>query len=350
MPYRVEYRPAKGRPPWAKVRLLPGGRTRIVSRHRTRAAAEASIRAYYATRNDENQILRNQLVFNRINPARTDPSRTAAIRRRFVAEVRRLFQELFRAVRELIVELDAFGLAPHEPGLTGLQSGTGGITPRAYVFRTAPEKARLFRDWLDERLRGGLVRVVGQGDAARPWTYQYIESTARIARMNAWIETKREAGLLPVEREEFVRRAFLQPESLSKIRLLSTRAFEQLRGIGADVAARMNRVFADALTEGLGPRETAQRLVASTAMPKARAEMIARTETIHAHAEVQLDAYQELGVRGVGIRAEWSTAGDDRVCPDCAAREGKVFDMDEARGLIPFHPNCRCAWLPVLES
>jgi hypothetical protein len=41
------------------------------------------------------------------------------------------------------------------------------------------------------------------------------------------------------------------------------------------------------------------------------------------------------------------TAGDDRVCEDCEdiAAEGP-YDLDTAKGLIPAHPNCRCAFIP----
>jgi len=41
------------------------------------------------------------------------------------------------------------------------------------------------------------------------------------------------------------------------------------------------------------------------------------------------------------------TAGDDKVCEDCEdiAAEGP-YDIDTARGLIPAHPNCRCAFIP----
>jgi hypothetical protein len=41
------------------------------------------------------------------------------------------------------------------------------------------------------------------------------------------------------------------------------------------------------------------------------------------------------------------TAGDDDVCQDCEdiAAEGP-YDIDEARDLIPAHPNCRCAFVP----
>jgi hypothetical protein len=78
--------------------------------------------------------------------------------------------------------------------------------------------------------------------------------------------------------------------------------------------------------------------------------MIARTEIINAHAEGQLDSFDMLGVEEVGVVAEWATAGDDRVCEECASIEGELFTVDEARGMIPLHPNCRCAWIPAEKA
>ena len=48
------------------------------------------------------------------------------------------------------------------------------------------------------------------------------------------------------------------------------------------------------------------------------------------------------------VKAEWMTAGDDRVCPICASLQGQVFSLDEIEPLIPRHPNCRCIALPLL--
>lgn len=45
------------------------------------------------------------------------------------------------------------------------------------------------------------------------------------------------------------------------------------------------------------------------------------------------------------------TAGDDRVCDDCdqIAAQGP-YDLEEAQGLIPSHPNCRCAFVPYGDA
>jgi SPP1 gp7 family putative phage head morphogenesis protein len=47
---------------------------------------------------------------------------------------------------------------------------------------------------------------------------------------------------------------------------------------------------------------------------------------------------------------ELVTAGDLRVCPMCQGLNGKVYTIKEARGLIPVHPQCRCAWVPVMMA
>jgi hypothetical protein len=42
---------------------------------------------------------------------------------------------------------------------------------------------------------------------------------------------------------------------------------------------------------------------------------------------------------------EWLTASDP--CPECSAMAGVVLKLDEAEGLLPAHPNCRCCYLPA---
>jgi len=80
---------------------------------------------------------------------------------------------------------------------------------------------------------------------------------------------------------------------------------------------------------------------------QSRALTIARTEIIRAHAEGQLDTFEKLKVEKLGVMAEWSTAGDDRVCGLCSDLEGVVITVREARGIIPRHPNCRCTYVPA---
>ncbi len=76
-----------------------------------------------------------------------------------------------------------------------------------------------------------------------------------------------------------------------------------------------------------------------------RSEMIARTESSRTNAEGSLDVYQSEGVT-----VEWiAVAGNDFDPEFCQDNDGKVFSIQEARGLIPVHPNCECIWGPHVE-
>jgi SPP1 gp7 family putative phage head morphogenesis protein len=63
-----------------------------------------------------------------------------------------------------------------------------------------------------------------------------------------------------------------------------------------------------------------------------------------------VNEYRRWGVTGVTVTAEWQTAGDLRVCPICASREGKIYTLDEVEGMIPVHPNCRCFITPLISN
>jgi hypothetical protein len=58
-------------------------------------------------------------------------------------------------------------------------------------------------------------------------------------------------------------------------------------------------------------------------------------------------AEEEAAAEEVNVQ----TAGDDRVCDECdeLAADGP-YSIDEADDLIPAHPNCRCALVPVLAD
>ena len=74
--------------------------------------------------------------------------------------------------------------------------------------------------------------------------------------------------------------------------------------------------------------------------------MLARTEIIRSHSEGTLNMFELAGIEEVELQAEFLTAGDERVCPICDSMAGKIYELKDAHGVIPVHPNCRCTWLP----
>lgn len=265
-------------------------------------------------------------------PKNTDPSRTVLLRRRFAADIRRRLKKIAKEVRNLLVTEDAFGLKERSP-LELLQ--------RQFQFQTRPQKLATFKAWLQGQINLNLLSI----ENGNPWSDVYIQSAYKKGTERAYVQANKAnlaqpAGVFQATKEQFVRSSFFQAETLEKVQLLGTRAFEQLNGIGNVTAQQLNRIFAEGLVNGWGPEKIARNIDNTIArIDRTRARVLARTEIIHAHAEGQLDSFKRLGIDEVQAEVEWLTAGDERVCPDCAAMEGKKFKVDEAHGLIPLHPN-----------
>lgn len=272
---------------------------------------------------------------------RGDPTRTMMIQSRWMGDIGKRFRKIRGEIFRLVVKDNAFGL---DKGVTVNQSD--------FTFMTDDRKLSAFQLWFSERISEGVLTVDGMGE---PWTQEYVQAAYTKGARRAFTQVNQgsyavggasEAAAMAGAEAEFIR-ALSAPESISKVRLMATRSFEELRGVSSAMGQQMNRVMADALSQGWGARKTAREMNLRVAgITQKRAMLIARTETVYAHAEGQLDSFEKLGVEEIGVEAEWSTAGDDRVCPKCAAMEGKTFKPSEAHGLIPAHVNCRCAWLP----
>ena len=116
--------------------------------------------------------------------------------------------------------------------------------------------------------------------------------------------------------------------------------------------------------EDLTANEIKKRL--EQVMPTARAELIARNETLYAIRSGRLEQDEALAEKyGLHVQLVWRTSNDADVCPICAAMEGQTVDLGKAftdtvklddgeiaswehsswndNGRIPdAHPNCRC--------
>lgn len=352
------------------------------------------------------------------NPLRADPTRTLTLRAAFIADMRRRFAALRRAIWDLLVEQDAFGLqADAKAGQTALgvpsrtvtataiQNATlvtnvvrrvGGrfyvyskkgrrlskgyssrkaalkrlrqieyfkhkgptnntlVTNTRWRFLTDDAKLEAYRTWLKGQTDAGILGVDPQ-NANAPWTQQYISSAYSKGLARAY--TDAHAAKIAVDKDlsfveggkaAFLQTAFGGPIGQTKLKLLSTRAYSQLQGVTAAMDQEMSRILAQGIADGKGPRVLARELTKSIdGIEKKRALTIARTEIIHAHAEGQLDSFEAMGIDDVSVMAEWSTAQDSKVCPMCQPMEGVILTIKEARGMIPRHPNCRCAWIPA---
>lgn len=122
-------------------------------------------------------------------------------------------------------------------------------------------------------------------------------------------------------------------------------------------------------SETLTANEIRERL--EEVMPRTRAEMIARNETVYAIKSGRLEQDEALAEKyGLQVKLVWRTSHDSKVCPVCAAMEGQEVDLGKAfvdsvdtddgvvswehnswndNGRIPdAHVNCRCYFDEVL--
>jgi SPP1 gp7 family putative phage head morphogenesis protein len=221
-------------------------------------------------------------------------------------------------------------------------------------FESHPERLKRFRAWLREQMGSTLA-----GDAVLE---EYIRQSytkgqqrghqdavkgrkASTADVISQIQGKGSSA--KAAREEFIRQQFSKRPTLEKVKLLAARTFTDLEGINGRMATRMQRILVEAMVQGKTPMQAAREMAREVDIELPRALAITRTELVRAHAEGQLDALESLGVEEVAALVEWRTTGDSRVCEKCKPLDGKRLTLKEARGKLPVHPQCRCAWSPV---
>lgn len=254
-----------------------------------------------------------------VSPLKADPTKTLTLRKNFVAEMKRRFRKLRKLVFDLIVTQDAFGLNDYNP--LGRNEDNPTINNR-WRFDTDEAKVGKFKTWMRQAMDDEILGVRPGGlPLASPdfWTSGYVESAYRKGAVSSYLSAKRQGignmGSFKGTGEEFLQSAFNAKVPVSKIKLISTRAFDQLQGITDAVSQTISRELSAAIAHGDGPRVVAKRITdAIGSIERKRALAMARTEIIHAHAEGQLDSFEAQDIDDVEVLSEWSTAGDDRVC------------------------------------
>jgi SPP1 gp7 family putative phage head morphogenesis protein len=216
----------------------------------------------------------------------------------------------------------------------------------SYEFHTDAKKLKAFQRWLKKQLTQ-YIEGKSQEDLWNAYVKQgFLKGAGRsFDEMKSHLQWQgAEGDFYSGSKQQFMETAFGQPVAVEKVKLLAGRTFDDLKGVTSQMSTKMSRVLSDGLVQGKNPKEVAKDMVGEIDISQKRAELIARTELIRAHAEGQLASFESLGIHEVGLMAEWMATPDSRVCEECAAMDGKLFKVAQAHGLIPMHPNCRCAW------
>lgn len=275
-------------------------------------------------------------------------------------EFRRRFNVLERAIIHEIVTIDSLGLLEEklpkwlkdmraEPEVLNAYDDHG-----KWKFQTNFQKIGSFANWLKSKYSETILQEGMQELQDKYWQAYILDgykkgagkAFAAVHKAGLTTDPKSDA-FYQGGQAQFLKDAFAQPETVEKTKLLAGRVLTDLEGVTSQMATQMSRTLTDGLVQGAHPRAIAKNLVKDLGISKNRAETIARTEIIRAHAEGQLDAFEKLKVEEIGVAVEWSTAGDSRVCPLCSPMDGVVYKTKEAHSLLPRHPNCRCSFLPA---
>lgn len=286
-----------------------------------------------------------------------DPTRTLMIRDRFVKEVNKRFASFLRAITEALVDKDVLGLA----------SPKAYVNPKQFNFPTNPEKVQAFMQWLNELIEKELLTLgnmpqLGQA-RQQAWTDLYVADSYKRGVQRARYEMGKAGMPVPsLDKTGGISASMSTPFHLDRVGMIYIRTYEDLKDITTTMSNQISKVLSQGIIDGDGPALLARKIRSTVSggdaalgitdslgrfIPaKRRAQTLARTEVIRAHHLGMVQEYKNWALEGVIVQAEWTTAGDDRVCDVCKELEGKVYTLEEVKGLIPRHPNCRCIALP----
>jgi SPP1 gp7 family putative phage head morphogenesis protein len=300
--------------------------------------------------------------------ARYDPTHTTALRNAFAKNMKRRFGELSLVVATAIVKQDCFGL-------TNSTMALHQMTPphwQAFNFARNTDKLDAFMKWLEDQVNKGIldVRVLQQvgSSVEANWMNIYLFDSYKRGLARARYEMQK-LGLNVPNIEESGGWNFVMglPMHIDRLGLIYTRMFTDLKGITTQMDTIISRILAQGLADGDSMRLIANKIlfaingsgkgdlalkdsIGRNITAEQRALDLARTEIIRAHHLATIQEYRNWGLFNIKVKAEWKTAGDDRVCPQCMELDGQVFTLDQIEYMIPLHNKCRCIALPFFEE
>jgi len=233
-------------------------------------------------------------------------------------------------------------------------------------------KLEALKEWIRYRT-GWLFLKHADDDAASTWLGEYIKQAHQRGLKRSWDDWRRPTGMLMLPKDEkermrqvaeramqqgqlseFMRQSFGGPTPLERVKLLAMRTYDSLEGVSEDMSHDISRVMLDGAIMGINPRDIGMQLNKLINGYKNRGTAIARTEIVRAFNEGALDGYENMGAKAIGVQVEWTTSGlghtalgNPSPCHKCAPLAGLVLTIEEARGLLPRHPNCLCSFVPA---
>lgn len=296
-----------------------------------------------------------------------DPTNTTVIRQQFASKMAKRYDIIEGLTHDSIVDKNCFNISVNMAVLEddSLSNLDPSISPIEYIHTGTPtEQTEEFMGWLNNMEREILFQDrIGSGGLVSYWFYPYMLATARKALLWARaniIRSYRKAGDVEKASDIDVKQSSIDvraydPDIEDLVQESWYRVLNGLEGINDASNQAIRRSLLDGLRAGWSPDKIAAEITTHLeGIGSYRAQMLARTEIIRAHHLVSIEEYRQAGIKGVKVQAEFTTARDGRVCPICASLDykqtGKLWLLDEIETVIPVHPLCRCAALPVVQE
>lgn len=286
----------------------------------------------------------NELV---VNVDRYDPTRTTVLRNSFVNESNRRFMNLSKLIMQEI--------------------GVNDILELQSTYITIIEKIERFKEWIKNASNSLILEEIRTAHTTKNypnwWWNKYATEAYNRGKTRARNELRKIGINVPKEFDRISVNVSSFDEETLKKQLYNI--FVQLQGVTDSMAVLMSKIVAEGIMNGDGALVTARNLIKAMngvgtldlvdklgrfIPAKRRAQIIARTETIRSYHLAAVNEYRSWGIYGVTVMAEWKTAGDARVCESCLEHENIRYTLDEIEKMIPFHPQCRCVALPIVNN
>ena len=113
-----------------------------------------------------------------------------------------------------------------------------------------------------------------------------------------------------------------------------------------ELSQKLSKGILDAMEAGIPLSNLKKELMNDFNVGYHQASRIVRTEYVHIANKAATDRYEQAGIKKYRVLCNQ----DERLCPECQQMDGQEFFVDDATLLPPFHCNCRCTTIAVIDT
>lgn len=115
------------------------------------------------------------------------------------------------------------------------------------------------------------------------------------------------------------------------------------------LANKLYTTIEKGISEGTSIQKLSREVKNAFGVNSYESKRLITTEMARVTSDATLNIYEDSGVVD---KVMWvATLEANVTCSDCASLDGQIFDLNDVnKPTIPLHPNCRCAWISVIDG